>query len=287
MLKNLLIIIILLFSFFVIYAEDQNTLYRAVIKVSVAGVHEGPDVTTPLHTQALLNEEVVVLREYRNFVYARVPDGYYGYIRISDITRDTSNINAEGDKVIIISKFANIFDYYGNIIYRAPMTSIFIGNPNRDKYLIYLPQNNIGYIDINDIMIIYGNEIPLGSRANFAQIARQFLGTRYLWGGCSADGIDCSGLTYIAAKMNGLRIPRDSFPQSQLGFNIDLRNAVAGDQLFFSSDTRKTRVTHTGIYLGNGNFIHSTDGQGVVIHNIYSNSFYMNRLMYVKRLPFL
>jgi cell wall-associated NlpC family hydrolase len=144
----------------------------------------------------------------------------------------------------------------------------------------------MGYIHENDVIIIPRAEnIPLGSRDTFAMTARLFVNTRYLWGGCSWNGIDCSGLTYIAAKMNGIIIPRDSLPQSQLGINIDLRNAVAGDQLFFGPDARKARVTHTGIYLGNGNFIHSTIG-GVDITNIYTSSYYRNRLMFAKRLPF-
>jgi cell wall-associated NlpC family hydrolase len=110
----------------------------------------------------------------------------------------------------------------------------------------------------------------------------KFIGTKYLWGGCSADGIDCSGLTYIAAKMNGKKIPRDSEPQSRTGTYVDLREAIAGDQLFFAADNRKSSVTHTGIYLGDGNFIHSSIN-GVVIDNIYKSEYYYGRFMFAKR----
>jgi hypothetical protein len=63
-----------------LYCEETNYLYKAVIKVPVTGVYERPDASTPLLTQALLNEEIKVISETRYFVFARVPDGYRGYI---------------------------------------------------------------------------------------------------------------------------------------------------------------------------------------------------------------
>jgi hypothetical protein len=266
--------------------EELKYLYKAVIKVPVANVYERPDGNTALHTQALLNEEINVISETSYFVFARVPDGYRGYINKSNITNDTSSLYASGDKVIVKSIYAVIFDFQGTEIYRAPMTSIFYGEPNGDKYRIALPQNKAGYIHKSDAMVVpRGESIPTGSRESFAAIAKLFVNTRYLWGGCSWNGMDCSGLTYIAAKMNGITIPRDSLPQSTTGVYINLKDAIAGDQLFFSSDERKSIVSHTGIYLGNGDFIHSTTG-GVGIININSSNYYRNRFLFAKRLSF-
>jgi hypothetical protein len=278
--------LILTFLLLVLSSVSGESLYpyKAVIKTTVADVFEKADSRTPLLTQALLNEEIEVLRASGSFVLALVSDGYTGYIRASDITRDLSSIYAHGDKIIIVSPFATIYDQRGREIYTAPMSSIFFGLNDEDSYIITLPENIIGYIDEKDAMCIDRyDDIPFGTGRGFADIAKMFLGARYLWGGCSAEGIDCSGLTYLAAKMNGLRLPRDSMPQSENGVYVDLRNAVIGDQLFFSSDAGSTRVTHTGIYLGRGNFIHSAGNSGVVMDNIYDNQFYYRRFMFVKR----
>jgi hypothetical protein len=93
-------LILLLFLLCVTLAGGEETSYpyRAVIKTSVAGVFERADSATPLLTQALLNEEIEVIRTSGSFVFTRVPDGYSGYVRNSDITDDLSNINAAGDK---------------------------------------------------------------------------------------------------------------------------------------------------------------------------------------------
>ncbi|MDR1836899.1 MAG: C40 family peptidase [Treponema sp.] len=278
-----------LFVFFLFCArtgecQDNSITYKAVIRTYIAGVHERAGASTPLVTQALLNEEIEVFSTRGSFVFALVPDGYTGYIRASDITRDLSSIQADGDKIIIVSPFAAIYDQGGREIYKAPMSSVFFGISDANRYIITLPENITGYIDKEDAMCIdrYA-DMPFGTGRGFADIAKMFLGVRYLWGGCSAEGIDCSGLTYIAAKMNGLRLPRDSMPQSENGVYVDLRNAVIGDQLFFSSDAGRARVAHTGIYLGRGDFIHSAGNSGVVIDNIYDNQFFYRRFMFAKR----
>jgi hypothetical protein len=263
--------------------EGNNYLYKAVIKTPSANVYESAHLKTALVTQALLNEEIEVIGINGSFVYARVPDGYTGYIQLSNVTTDLSSTQADGDKVIVTSKYAYIYDSYGNEITEAPMTSLFFGRHIGNKYYITLPQNIRGYIYEKDAVFIGRNEnIPLGNRAAFVEHAMKFIGTKYLWGGCSTGGIDCSGLTYIAAKMNGKKIPRDSEPQSKTGGNIKLSEAIAGDQLFFAADNKKSKVTHTGIYLGEGNFIHSSN-KGVTIDNIYKSKEYSGRFMFAKR----
>jgi len=265
-------------------SEGTSYPYRVVIKTTVAGVFERANSSTPLLTQALLNEEIEVIRTSGSFVYVRVPDGYSGYIRQADITDNLSSINAVGDKVIVKSNYDAVFDSFGREIIIAPMSSVFFGRRDGNKYAITLPQNVIGYINAEDVLFLQRDDrIPLGDGKQFADYAMMFLGVNYLWDGCSVNGIDCSGLTYIAAKLNGLTIPRDSRPQSLTGFSVDLADAVAGDQLFFSSDSRKLTVTHTGIYLGNGDFVHSSGGIGVNISNIYTSDYYKQRFMFAKR----
>jgi cell wall-associated NlpC family hydrolase len=93
-------------------------------------------------------------------------------------------------------------------------------------------------------------------REELVRSARSFLGVPYLWGGTSAEaGFDCSGLTMTVYQLNGLDLPRTSRAQFVTGTPVDRSSLEKGDLIFFAAVGEK--VSHVGIYAGNGLFIHA------------------------------
>jgi cell wall-associated NlpC family hydrolase len=102
-----------------------------------------------------------------------------------------------------------------------------------------------------------------GLRASLVESARGYLGVPYLFGGTTERGFDCSGLTGAVYRLNGLRLPRSSQAQFDAGSPVDLEEARPGDLLFFAT-AGGGRVSHVGLYLGEGTFIHAPrPGQGI------------------------
>ncbi|MCW5937374.1 MAG: C40 family peptidase [Fimbriimonadaceae bacterium] len=107
------------------------------------------------------------------------------------------------------------------------------------------------------------------------------LGTPYRWGGTSRGGFDCSGFTSFVYSRNGKSIPRTSIEQSRSGTPVSKGGLQKGDLVFFN--TRGSRVSHVGIYIGGGKFVHASSGGGRVRVNNLSDSYYSKRYAGARR----
>ncbi len=100
-----------------------------------------------------------------------------------------------------------------------------------------------------------------GSASGVTGIALKYLGTPYVYGGTSPGGFDCSGFTQYVFRQAGVNIPRTSGSQAGAGQRVSLSSIKSGDILYGPG--------HVGIYLGNGQFIHSpAPGQSVKIQSV-------------------
>ena len=107
-------------------------------------------------------------------------------------------------------------------------------------------------------------------REALVKTAHDFIGVPYLWGGASFDdGFDCSGLTMTVYQLNGLNLPRNSARQFEVGSPVDsISDLQKGDLVFFSARW-KFGVSHVGVYIGNGQFIHaSSQGKKIRIDSL-------------------
>ena len=117
-----------------------------------------------------------------------------------------------------------------------------------------------------------------GVRANLVESARGYLGVPYLFGGTTERGFDCSGLTGAVYRLNGLRLPRSSLAQFEAGSPVDVDQARAGDLLFFATKGGG-RVSHVGLYLGQGAFIHAPRSGQRIRQDDLSDRYYMRAFL--------
>ncbi len=117
------------------------------------------------------------------------------------------------------------------------------------------------------------------------QNAKRLLGIKYVWGATGPYTYDCSGFTQKIYRDVGINIPRVSRDQARVGQYVSYENLRRGDMVFFDTKKKRTgRVSHVGIYLGDGNFIHaSSAAKKVVIYNFNEKTFYKKRFLWGRR----
>lgn len=138
------------------------------------------------------------------------------------------------------------------------------------------------YVPTSPREIIDEERLAEASGLLIAKMARAMLGIAYRYGGDSpVTGFDCSGLVYYSYTENGISVPRTSQDQFRAARKIPLRDATAGDLIFFQD---QAKLSHVGIYLGDDLFVHApSSGREVSIASL-SAPYYRRHLVAVGRL---
>lgn len=139
---------------------------------------------------------------------------------------------------------------------------------------------------INEYYIVSPDEYTIAKRQTYGdkyvreelvKTAQSFVGVPYLWGGSSATtGFDCSGLAMTVYQLNGLNLPRSSKEQYEEGTPVDKDDLIRGDLVFFTTGG-KHKVSHVGIYVGEGRFIHAPSRGKNIRMDSLSRSYYKKR----------
>ena len=129
-----------------------------------------------------------------------------------------------------------------------------------------------------------GNTISTG-KATGAQIlteAKKYLGTRYVSGGASPSGFDCSGFVYYVLKQFGYSPYRTPADQYKMGTAVSKANLQVGDIVYFAN-TYTSGISHVGIYAGDGQFIHSPNSRSTVSFSDLTSGYWANHYYGARR----
>ena len=229
-------------------------------------------------TEVLLGDEFRVVREENDWVYGYIPSqkGYPGWIRKDNITISTDDSPFK-DKPFVQVKNARARLTFrdGSFINVYAGTRLPLHNRERRRYEVIVPDGSIGYLPL-EAGWVESERAEAEVTADDILRASQFYGSDYKWGGITSGGMDCSGFVYTAFRLNGIFLKRDSYLQAEEGLDVPIDQLNAGDLVFFKS-AKRNRISHVGIYIGNGNFIHSSRGKkGVAVSSLSDEYFRKN-----------
>ncbi len=244
---------------------------KGLVTISVANIRSQPKHSAELATQALMGTPLNVLKEDDGWFLVQTPDQYLAWVDRAGIqlmTEAELSTWYRAPKLV----FTDLVGYVWKTADGEEMVSdlvagdlLTIEDETNSHYFISLPDKRQGWVSKSQSQLW---ESWIASRntnpESLISTAKQMMGTPYLWGGTSIKGVDCSGFTKTIFYLNGQIIPRDASQQINEGELIDADKnwdkLQVGDLLFFgekATEEKKERVVHVGMWIGNGEFIHS------------------------------
>jgi len=168
------------------------------------------------------------------------------------------------------------------------------------QYAVLMVDHSLGFVSKSDVHLLdyqVVNNAPDGTSdgagassggplgQSLVQTAFGYLGVPYVWGGNTASGIDCSGFVKAVYSAHGITLPRHSGDQATVGYDVpraDWSRWVPGDRMYFAC--HHPEIDHTGMYIGDGRFIHASmgHGQSVAIDRV-DDAYYAGHLVCVRR----
>ncbi|HVN21246.1 MAG TPA: SH3 domain-containing C40 family peptidase [Dongiaceae bacterium] len=250
-----------------------------VVVVPVANMYSKPSEKADVVSQAIYGSNVKLLLARGEWSRIETSDRYRGWTpsRYIRIVLAGDGYATAGPTVQVESLFANVYSDPDVTTHKPVITVPFETkleiapenanaggkeNGSHEGWLhVRLPGMTTAWIQQGDVVA----DPKLLTIPESIELAKRFLGLPYLWGGRSSFGYDCSGFTQMLVRTRGIIMPRDADQQAAWsGVAPVARNELqAGDLLFFGSSMKD--ITHTGMYIGDGQFIHDTTNAHPVV----------------------
>jgi hypothetical protein len=238
----------------------------ALASLSVSNMRALPDHASELVSQVMMGTPLKVSDFRDKFYQVETPENYTGWIDAKGLQLLTAKDmeywkKSERYLYNILSGYA--YDnpgIEGEVVTDLVLGDLFEVESEVMGFLkIRIPDGRSGYIRKADCISFDDWSSLEPDVQSVLSFARQMMGSPYLWGGASGKAVDCSGFTKLVYYSQGIILARDASQQARYGEPVDFSNIdklQQGDLLFFGISAKQ--ISHVGIYLGNGDFIHSS-----------------------------
>lgn len=234
----------------------------ALVKLSIATLRCEPKHSAEVATQGIMGMPLQVIEQVGEWCRVQCPDGYIAYVPESSLkfVNEQELTKWKSDERYIVTVYDDrlVTEPKGD----ETVSDLVLGNilkfvGKKGKWIqLVTPDGRTGWVRKESV-----EQLDKWAQQNIdlnkiEKTARRMMGSSYLWGGTSTKVTDCSGLTKVSYFSNGIILQRDASQQALTGLKIDdWHNAQQGDLLFFGNSSTG-RVTHVGLYLRDGKYIH-------------------------------
>lgn len=222
-----------------------------------------------IETQALLGEPVRILRRRGAWVEVAVVNqptprsrwGYPGWVpRRQLVASSRFGRLAAGHLAIVTAPTAQLRSP-GRVLEVSYATRLPLLASTGREVRVATPSGEVGRLSRTAVKLSDAHgRLPGPTGRQIAAAARAFIGVRYLWGGTSAFGFDCSGLVELVYRAHGIVLPRDADAQALRGEPVAMNRLRIGDSLFYG----RRHVHHTALYVGAGRMIEAPNSASTV-----------------------
>lgn len=273
---------ILLAATATVSAADDIAIGVGCITGSSLRLRSEASTSSSIVTQLDKSTAVAILGKQDGWYYIGY-DGKSGYVSADYVIQDRDGVfttagRVNGDGVNVRASAASDAETVATVDNGSPLT---VNGFVDGWYAVTCQYGTTGYIrsDFVDLTSAASTSV-----SGVVSVAKQYLGTRYAYGGASPSGFDCSGFTMYVFKQMGISLPHSATSQWQSGAGQKITSTSAlkaGDLVFFCDPSRSLgkACSHAGIYIGGGRFIHaSSANSGVIISGLtsgYYNSYFV------------
>ena len=272
-------IMVMLLAGFASAAESQQAVAVGATTGSSLRLREEPTTSASVVTTLNKGVAVAILADEADGWFQISYNGKSGFVSADYMIVDQDNVfttygRTNGDGVNVRSAPSTDGEVLASV---NKGTIVAVNGFDNGWYDVTCEYGTEGYIR-SDFLDLTSSAT---SSSAIAETAMQHLGTRYVWGGSSAGGFDCSGYTMYIYGQYGYSLPHTATGQWQSGIGTkvySIGELQPGDLVFFNDPSRNAgkACSHAGIYIGNGQHIHASSSKnGVVISDLTSG--YYNR----------
>ena len=228
-------------------------------------------------TQLLLGEGVLVLEHHGEWskvaalmqVSSGDERGYPGWVRTAHLGAHVRRVTGPAAFVVVPVAVCTLES--GDELAVSCGTGLWVDSLTDDAAVVLLPGGRRGSLPLDAVRLTHKRQQQTYGSDDLLATARQFLGTRYLWGGTSSWGLDCSGLVHLTLRTHAVLLPRDASDQADALRDVvpvDLDAVQPGDLYFFARPGE--RVYHVGFATrpvtaeGTRWMLHAPEGGGLI-----------------------